>query len=73
MKSLGITCGIHYRPLHLEQAYISHPNVINHDDLKLSESISLTTTSLPMHENLSDYDVNRIIECYLALVNDKHV
>lgn len=55
-KENGIVCGIHYEAAHLNP-------VFNSTNLKLekSEIESKTTVSIPLHENLSKEDVEKII------------
>lgn len=65
MRSNGVTCGIHYHPLHLENAYKNHPLVSVGNNLKISEADSLSTATLPLHEKLTKKDIKKIIKSTL--------
>jgi len=56
MKKAGIETGIHYKPLHLMSFY---KNSIR---LKKSEKVWKEIVSLPMHANLTDNDVEKVIK-----------
>lgn len=53
----GIYCTFRYYPLHLIKLY--HSSV----SLKNSESILDTTINIPLHQNLTDDQVGKIVEC----------
>lgn len=57
MKSKNILCGIHYKALHLDSVYSNTPI-----HLPASEQISNSTASIPFHENLTNDEINYIIE-----------
>ena len=57
MRENNIVCGIHYSALHLNPIY----NNINVNCTQ-SEKLQNMTVSLPMNENLSDNNINYIIE-----------
>ncbi len=57
-KKKGIEIGIHYKALHNNPVYMSHPG----QKLKKSERVSLTTISIPFHENLEQNEMKRIVE-----------
>lgn len=57
MKSKQITCGIHYRALHLDPVYGTKSV-----DLPLSEDISKRTVSIPFHEDLSTSNLEYIVK-----------
>lgn len=56
MKKEGIQTGIHYRPIHKMTFYGGKPKLPN------SEYAGEHIVSLPMHPNLTDSDVDRIIK-----------
>lgn len=56
MRDDGIETGIHYFPIHKMSAYKSFSR-----SLPITENISNKIVSLPIHPNLSDNDVTRII------------
>ncbi len=56
MKKAGIETGIHYKPLHLMSFYK------NSTRLQKSEKIWKEIVSLPMHPNLTNNDVEKIIK-----------
>lgn len=57
-KDSGITCGIHYKALHLNPLYESS----KYEELPLSEEAAKTMVSLPFHENLTMAQINKVIE-----------
>ena len=56
MTKVGIETGIHYKPLHLMSFYK------NSTRLQKSEKIWKEIVSLPMHPNLTDNDVEKVIK-----------
>jgi len=56
MKKAGIETGIHYKPLHLMSYYK------NSVRLQRSEKVWKEIVSLPMHPNLTDNDVEKVIK-----------
>ncbi len=56
MYSSGIETGIHYRPVHKMSFY---KNKIN---LPITEKIGKEIVSIPIHPNLKDSDINKIIK-----------
>ena len=59
MKAEGITCGIHYESIHLNELYSKH--IFNLCPLPLSEIEEKVTVSIPFHENLTKADINKVI------------
>lgn len=59
MNNLGIQCGIHYKALHDNPIYSQYS--IDNKVLPMSEIESLSTVSIPYHENLTDYDIKEVI------------
>ena len=57
MRKAGIETGIHYKPLHLMSYYR------NSHRLKKSEKVWKEIVSLPMHANLTNSDVDKVIKC----------
>jgi len=57
MNDKGIETGIHYSPIHLMSLYNSKSK------LPITEDVSKKLVSIPNHPNLSDKDVDKIIEC----------
>ena len=57
IKDVGIQTGIHYKALHQIECY-------NNTDLSLpkSEKESETTVSLPYHEEMTDKEIDYVIE-----------
>ena len=67
MKESNITCGIHYKPLHIIPLY--NKKII----LPYTEKQYKTTVSIPLHENLSKDNIMKIvnkIETYLEMYDD---
>ena len=58
MSSFGISCGVHYKSNNKFTAYVKYNNA----GLDFLDSIDKKIVSLPLHLNLSDEDVNYIIE-----------
>jgi len=55
----GIACGIHYKPLHLMEAYEKrYPCEGNMDK---SVRVGKTTVSIPYHEKLTQKEINKVI------------
>jgi len=68
LKREGVGFGIHYpRSIHLQKAYKDLG--YNRGDLPVSEKLADTVISIPVFPELSDYEVNRVIE---ALNKFKH-
>jgi dTDP-4-amino-4,6-dideoxygalactose transaminase len=57
MTKKGIETGIHYRPVHTMKFYSDSTK------LKNCENISKEIVSIPMHANLSDEEIEKIISC----------
>ena len=55
MTKNRVETGIHYKPVHSFSLYK------NSTKLPITEKISKQIVSIPMHANISDYDVDRII------------
>ena len=61
MKNKKISCGIHYRPCHLNTIYDDHScHIIS--GLPKSEEDGSTTVSIPFHEKLTGQEIDYIIE-----------
>ena len=56
MSQNGIETGIHYNPIHKMSFYKSRTK------LPLTEKISKELVSIPIHPNLSESDVSKIIK-----------
>lgn len=56
----GIYCTFRYYPLHLIKHYNSNVNLPN------SELVNETVLDIPIHQNLSDEDVHRVLDTILA-------
>ena len=56
MNDNGIETGIHYLPIHKMKCYIGRGK------LKLTEKIGKSIVSLPMHPNLTESDLDKIIK-----------
>ena len=63
MRSRKITCGIHYKPMHLNKIYCKDGIV-----LERSEEEGCKTVSIPFHEMLTDSEVSYIIKCCKELL-----
>jgi perosamine synthetase len=59
MKENGIATGVHYKPVHLYSCYGNTPS------LPFSETVFKKIISLPMHPNLTNEDVEFIIDTFL--------
>lgn len=57
MLKAGVETGIHYKPIHQFSLYKGQ------NKLPVTEKISKEIVSLPIHPNLSESDVDRIINC----------
>ena len=55
MAENGVETGIHYKPVHNLTLYK------NSSKLPITEKISKQIVSIPMHSNLSNYEVDKII------------
>ena len=62
MKTNGVECGIHFKPLHLMTAFKDYEV---RGDRKKIETEGETTVSLPLYDSLSDRVVERIAELVL--------
>jgi dTDP-4-amino-4,6-dideoxygalactose transaminase len=61
LEALGVQSGVHYpRPVHLQPAYQGLGYVAG--DFPVAEELAATEMSLPMFPELSDGDVDRVIE-----------
>ena len=63
MKANGIETGIHYKPIHNMRYYKSSKK------LPITELAGNKIVSLPIHPNLSEFDVNRIIRLVNKFAN----
>ena len=63
MAKSGICCGIHYEACHQNPCFIAGTQQV----LPASEEESVSTVSLPFHENLSDRDVDKVIQTICML------
>jgi dTDP-4-amino-4,6-dideoxygalactose transaminase len=69
LKAQGIPTVVYYPlPLHRQRAYSSYP--LAPGGLPVSDSLSKSVMSLPMHPYLADGDVDRIVEALLAAVDE---
>lgn len=57
LSEVGIETGIHYKPVHKMTMYK------NNVKLPITEQISQEIVTIPTHPNLTDKDVDKIIEC----------
>jgi len=55
MSSSGIEVGIHYKPIHTMSLYRTKYN------LPITKKVGQTIVSLPIHANLKEHDIDRII------------
>jgi len=62
MKEQHIPCGIHYQACHLHPVYNAHKEQATFEHFKKSKKDAKTTASIPFHENLTDENVEYIIE-----------
>jgi dTDP-4-amino-4,6-dideoxygalactose transaminase len=62
MKEQYIPCGIHYQACHLHPVYNAYKKRTIHKYFKKSKKDAKTTVSVPFHENLTDENVEYIIE-----------
>lgn len=56
-KEAGIICGMHYEAAHLHPIYHC-----DDQELPVSEFVGLTTVSIPFHEEMDTWQVNKVIE-----------
>ncbi len=56
MEKMGIETGIHYKPIHTMTMYQSKLK------LPITEDVGQKLVSIPMHPNLSEFDIDRIIK-----------
>ena len=56
MKSNGVSCGVHYESLHNHPVYFKKGSIC-----PLSEIESISTVSIPFHEELTNHDIDYII------------
>ncbi|HLD91342.1 MAG TPA: DegT/DnrJ/EryC1/StrS family aminotransferase [Patescibacteria group bacterium] len=74
VKNAGIQCGIHYKPLHtmpvygLHRADLDDIRMCKHNPLFNVEWESRHTLSIPLHEALTDAEVDRVIEFFKPLI-----
>jgi dTDP-4-amino-4,6-dideoxygalactose transaminase len=69
LKEQGIPTVVYYPlPLHRQRAYSAYP--VAPGGLPVSESLSNSVLSLPMHPYLADADVDRIIDALLSAVGE---
>ena len=59
MKEKGITCGIHYKAMHLNDIYAKHCAVSK--GCVKSSNIAATTLSIPFHEELKKEELDYIV------------
>jgi len=55
MSDIGIETGIHYNPIHQMQMYRGK------HDLPITEKVGKSIVSIPIHPNLSDADIDKIV------------
>ena len=63
MTKNNIQVGIHYKPVHQMSLYKTKTKLPN------TEQMGKTIVSLPMHPNLSDSDVDRVIDSVNKFAN----
>lgn len=69
LKSLGIPTNVYYPiPLHMQPAYSTFPR--SSERLEVSEEVSKTVLSLPMHPYLLESDQRRVIEAIKKLIKE---
>jgi dTDP-4-amino-4,6-dideoxygalactose transaminase len=56
MRDSGIETGIHYKPIHTMKFYQ------NNQKLPVTEKVGNQIVSIPIHPNLSEHDVYKIIK-----------
>ena len=59
MYSLGIVCGIHYKPMHQVDTYIKYSS---NNKCMISSKLQNQTTSIPFNENLTDGEIEYIVD-----------
>ena len=59
MKEFGIETGIHYKPIH-EMSFYKNKKLKN---LEITEKVSKEIVSIPIHPNLTENEINYIIQC----------
>ena len=72
LEALGVQSGVHYpRPVHLQPAYawVGHKA----GDFPITEELASTEISLPMFPELSDPDVDRVIDAVGKVCRDLRV
>ena len=62
MRESSISCGVHYQACHLRPVYNAHKEQTAYKYFKKSKKEAKTTVSIPFHENLTDKNVEYIIE-----------
>lgn len=60
LKNKGIICGIHYKPLHELSVFNPYRSDIG-KDYPLSSEVGKTTLSIPFHEDLTDGEIDQVI------------
>ena len=55
MEKVGIETGIHYNPIHTMTMYKSK------NSLPITEDIGKKIVSIPIHPNLDEFQINKII------------
>ncbi|MEA3352462.1 MAG: DegT/DnrJ/EryC1/StrS family aminotransferase [Campylobacterota bacterium] len=68
LKELGIGTSVHFIPIHKHTYYKDRFNYIN-EDYPVSNKLFEQSLSLPIYPDMSDYDINYVIENILRLVN----
>lgn len=66
MHDQGITCGKHYTPLHLIPTYSSHKDI----PLPLSEAHNIHTISIPLHSDLTEEEIAKVMDETAAMLSD---
>ena len=60
LKGKGIICGTHYQPLHTISLFNSYRTDVG-KNFPLSDKVGKTTLSIPFHEDLSDSEIEQVI------------
>jgi len=70
LTNAGIGCGIYYpRPVYDYDCYRGHPQVVV-GEAPVAESVSRTCLSLPVHQHLSEGDLDRIVTTVTSLLGE---
>jgi len=71
LKEIGIPTMVYYpKPLHKQTVYKAYN--FNLDDLKVSEKLSNTVLSLPMHPYMSEEQINEICKMIIKIIGEEN-